>query len=1221
MHSLSFKGMDIYALDDGNISIQFWIVTRLSEALILLTAPLFLTRPVSRERIFVAFGGVAATIYALIMSGYFPTAYIDGVGLTRFKIGSEYASIIVFLVAAAHWIRNRALLEPSVLHPIILSILLTVAAETAFTTYVDPYSTAVQVGHIFRLLSFWLVATTIIRMTLTEPFKALARGASSFDSVPEPMIVVDRGGTIRQVNKAGCQLVNLPESDLRGQSSHDLFHPVGTAPADCSLCHHIRDAEPLPPTDIAFPESKRWWRITLSPLDAPGAPQGMVQTSVDVTEKKMAVGRLNRHLFDQGIIATMMHLSLSDIFTFEEILQQALQLTLSSHRFSLLSRGSIFLRKGETLELVAQQGLHSHLLTACATVPFGWCLCGRAAATGALVYSECVDHRHDITFPEMTPHGHYCMPIGDPKNVLGVLNLYVPEGHGGTEDELTFVKTIADTLAGIIRRVQLQAERTAEAVHFAEESSRTKSQFLANMSHEIRTPINAVMGMHYLLQQTLLTDQQQDYLDKADNGAHSLLGLINDILDFSKIEAGKLEIEAIDFQLSDMLENLADITSGITRKKNIELVITIPPDVPDHLVGDPTRLGQILLNLVSNAAKFTAEGMVLVSVTGFTALPDDQVELRFAVRDTGIGMTPEQLGKLFQAFTQADSSTVRKFGGTGLGLTISKQLVEKMGGAIEATSMAGEGSEFTFTARLGRGEDTRAFVVPVDRLTGRRALIVDDLALSCDVLRDVMTNFGLSVTTVKSGQAALAELTTTASPFDVVLLDWHMPGMGGAELIRNIRGNPQVASVPLVLMVTPFGQEEALDGMRDLELDGLLVKPILPSVLLESILGALGLGERKKRRGKGRKQSGPQNRLQGRHILLAEDNEINQEIAQAILSGEGAAVRIAADGVAALSAVESSDRPFDVVLMDIHMPVMDGYEATSRIRAIPAHADLPIIAMTASAMVEEREKCLAVGMNDHIAKPIDVGQMLSTLDQWMRPCEKKDLGASSAASTVVEVDGQARRLIPLDLPGFDIPAALQRINGNEDLLHRLLISFAQVNATLAESVRAALNTGDIDAAFSLVHAVKGTAGNLGATHLFKAAEAFQTALTKQNADVFAAHFEAFSQRLADVLATLGQLGSQPSPATTTPAGVPSTVRELSEEQKEQLAQDCSRLVELMNKRSMGAVELADEIRVRLHGGGFEQEIQTLEHALPRLDFKAGAIVAETLIGKLRGEQK
>ncbi len=747
----------------------------------------------------------------------------------------------------------------------------------------------------------------------------------------------------------------------------------------------------------------------------------------------------------------------------------------------------------------------------------------------------------------------------------------------------------------------------------AERANRAKSDFLANMSHEIRTPMNAVKGMHYLLQQTPLNDQQRDYLEKADNAAHSLLVVINDILDFSKIEAGKIEIEAIEFQLGEVMQRLGDVVGGITSKKNIELVFAVPPDTPEILVGDPSRLGQILLNLTNNALKFTETGSVTVSVSVVDAAYD-RAELRFSVRDTGIGMTQEQIGKLFKAFSQADTSTTRRFGGTGLGLTISKQLAEKMGGGIGVTSEPGKGSEFFFTAKFGRGAESRTYVSPVDRLSGKRVLVVDDHPASREALCETLARFGMNVTAAESGRAALVEMTvastTGETPFDVILLDWDMPGLGGAELLGHIRSNSGPTPIPLALMATPFGQESAQKDSTAFDPEGLLIKPIVPAALLNAMLDALGQETRHQKREKGKHHAGPQNRLAGRQILLAEDNEINQEIARAIFTDEGATVRVVGDGVGAVSAVEAAPDFFDVVLMDVHMPVMDGKEATRRIRANPATAAVPILAMTASVMDHERQECLAVGMNDHIAKPVDVVQAIATMNRWMRPREGGDAAGTAAAPPPPPPSDK----IPLDLPGFDIPAALMRVNGNEKLLHRLLVSFAHNNADLPARLRAVLDLGDLDAAFGLVHAVKGSAGNLGATQMFKVAEAFQTALTTRDTNSFPAHFEAFRKRMAEVVDTLACLEPASPPAAT--VAVPPAAWSIDGDQLEQLARDSLHLVELMKKRSMGSIGLADEIKPRLQGGGFDAEVQVIESALTVLDFKKAGEAAQTLADKL-----
>ncbi|MFN3076592.1 MAG: response regulator [Alphaproteobacteria bacterium] len=523
-------------------------------------------------------------------------------------------------------------------------------------------------------------------------------------------------------------------------------------------------------------------------------------------------------------------------------------------------------------------------------------------------------------------------------------------------------------------------------------------------------------------------------------------------------------------------------------------------------------------------------------------------------------------------------------------------------------------------------------MVPVDRLSGRRILVVDEHALVRAFLCEVLTRFGMDVTAVDRGGEAIRALSSASTPFDLALVNWRAVDMDGEDLIRQVRGHPLFGAIPLIFMVASSQQDDAQRRANDLQIDGLLVKPVLPAVLLEAILNALGGAVRKSRRVPDRAPSGQRSRLRGRHILVVEDNEVNQEIAREILSGEGARVQVVADGVAAVSAVETSTLPFDVVLMDIHMPVMDGYEATRRIRGNPAHARLPILAMTASVMTEERERCTAAGMNDHISKPFDVDQAIATLNHWMAPLEpdgKQEEGTTTAppatgtaappaTGTTAESEPSAapssgsRNLF--DLPGFDVPAALLRLNGNEALLRKLLLSFAENNATLASRVRATLDAGDLDGAFRLVHAVKGASGNLGAVQLFKIAEAFQTVLIRRDGEAIPSHFEQFRQRLNYTLAALGRLAPREE-SDAPPLSSPEWAA--TAEQREHLVSECLQLIELMGLRSMRAVAFADTFLKKLQGGGFEPEVRALEAALAVLDFNAGCNIAQTLVGKLR----
>jgi two-component system, sensor histidine kinase and response regulator len=628
-----------------------------------------------------------------------------------------------------------------------------------------------------------------------------------------------------------------------------------------------------------------------------------------------------------------------------------------------------------------------------------------------------------------------------------------------------------------------------QARGIAELANRTKSDFLANMSHEIRTPMNAILGMTYLAMRAAPTLQQRGYLTKIGTAAQSLLSIVNGILDFSKIEAGKLELERISFSLGEVLTNLVDIVGAKAEEKGLALVFSVAEEVPRLLLGDPLRLGQILINLVNNAIKFTDAGEIVIKVQA-EEVSRGHARLVLSVSDTGIGMSSQQIANLFQSFNQADTSFTRRYGGTGLGLAISKQLCELMGGGIAVESTIGHGSTFVVTVHLGVAS---AMAQEQANGTGqerkRSVLVVEDVESERNVLVTMLHAHGLNARGVSSAEEALSGLVHGAqigNPFDLVLMDWQLPGIDGIEASRRIKMHPTLTRIPAILMISAFECAEVMAGLSELSFDGYLVKPIHEAVLSCAVASLCGETAADLPRETQPAENSLPEHLIGRKVLLVEDNEINQDLATELMQDLGVEVAVAANGREGVDRVFAQS--FDLVLMDIQMPVMDGLAATRMIRANGRFQSLPIIAMTAHAMRGDRERSLFAGMNDHLTKPINPEQLRRTLARWLPP-------RAPAPEPAAPRNG-----LPERLPPFNLQAALARANGKETLLRTMIGRFHTSYAEAGAALRSQIGAKKIEDAHRFAHSLKGVAATLEAGELSAAAAALEQALAGQQQD-------------------------------------------------------------------------------------------------------------------------
>ncbi|MEN9904111.1 MAG: hypothetical protein RLZZ555_676 [Pseudomonadota bacterium] len=923
-----------------------------------------------------------------------------------------------------------------------------------------------------------LRAEQLAREMSQQALDAKERLNTILDSVETNIYIKDADYRYQYANRHNCELFGKPLEQIIGSEDSAFFPPESCEQLRAADRCVIEGGERVEEQNVGLmPDgSTAYYHTVKVPLrDARGRVQGLLGVSTDITLVKRAQLELERY---QHQLERMVDERTAEMQAATAALREASaeQQAIFDAAITglLLVRNRIILRANRTLETM-----------------FGF---GPGEMTGQSVR---VFYPDDASFADL---------VAKFNPQLQASGRFVTEHELVRKDGSRFWARLSaqsidpehpmDGYFGMVQDITVEhqsVEALRRAKEMAEEAARTKADFLANMSHEIRTPMNAIIGMTHLVLRTPLSPQQLDQIRKIQSSSQHLLGIINDILDFSKIEADKMSLERVEFDLEQVLHNTLDLFVEKAVDKGLELVLELAPELPTQLVGDPLRLGQVLINLANNAVKFTEQGTIRIRAL----LQSDQGEavvLRFEVQDTGIGMTAEQQARLFQSFQQADNSTTRKYGGTGLGLAISKRLAELMGGEVGVDSAPGRGSTFWFSARLGRGSgQPQRALFPIE-LGGLRMLVVDDNDSARAAIAGMIATMGFAVEAVESGPLALAELERAeqaGQAYDVIFLDWKMPGMDGVSVARELARLP-LARRPLVLMVSAHDREQLLQAARGLEIGAVLEKPVTPSQLLDTIMRLLAPAAVSSQVRIESGEAGSQ-ALRGLRALLVEDNEINQEVGQALLEELGLAVDLAGDGEAALERLRQ--QRYDVVLMDMQMPVMDGLEATRRIRAMPGLGQLPIIAMTANAMAGDRERCLQAGMQDHVAKPIDPKDLETKLLRWIRPDEARQADGSGTTGPVQGMAAAEPAAPEFEgIEGLDAALGLRQAMGRAPLYRGLLSRFVSDQGGAAERIAAAIAAQDWALAHRLAHTLKGVSAQVGAGTLRAQAERLEQAL-------------------------------------------------------------------------------------------------------------------------------
>ncbi|MBF0132547.1 MAG: response regulator [Magnetococcales bacterium] len=778
------------------------------------------------------------------------------------------------------------------------------------------------------------------------------------------------------------------------------------------------------------------------------------------------------------------------------------------------------------------------------------------------------------------------------------------------KNELTFTAFLQD----ITDRKQL-LRSLEETLAAAESANKAKSEFIANMSHEIRTPMNAVMGFTDLALKNELSPKIRDYLEKVEVASRSLMGIINDILDFSKIEAGQMDLDPVRFDVTDLFDRLADLFSKQVADRGLELILMPPVNYDSVLLGDVMRIEQVLINLIRNAIKFTHEGTIVVQAE-VEELDEAKVQLSFLIRDTGIGIDPERLQKLFQPFVQADGSTTRKYGGTGLGLTICKRLVERMDGRIWVTSTPGQGSVFSFTVMVAYAAKNRRKKMMVSGdLFGKRVLVLDDNALLVEILPTMLERISLKAQAVRMWEEAAALLLKHnfgKDPIELLLIDGTLNGLDGATVAANIlkqlRETTPPARIPKIILLTSFGEDQFKQQCKEAGIDVFLDKPVTNNRLIHAVSVAFGKERPKNERRLTKVLSQDYETadvIGGARILLVEDNVINQQVARELLERVGLMVEVANNGREALDLIERF--AFDAVLMDLQMPDMDGFEATTILRNDDRFRNLPIIAMTAHALETERRKCVEIGMNGHIAKPIRPERMYGVLTKVIGPLKVLPLA-----------DHFKRDQLDLpDISGINMKDGLERLGGNAKLYFRILLRFRKDQLRLGEELRTTVKSGNRLAAARLAHSTIGVAGNVGADKLRRVAQELETFLGDEKVTDWSDQVKQFVAELDPILEALKVLEDRASEADESEAqDVGGGSISLEGEKGEAIAKAFVEMGELLDANSIEVADCMGLLHTLLPDAAYKKRLKALEGEIEDYNFVKATEILNEMAEKL-----